>query len=330
MSEYFIVCENVVKIYKLAELELFALQGLDLNVSRGEMLGIVGASGSGKSTLMNLLGGLDRPSAGRIFVDGKEIFKLSETGLDRYRRQQVGFVWQQGTRNLIPYLTAQENVMLPMQLAGQTVSQARQRAAELLASVKLEERRDHTLANLSGGEQQRVAIAIALVNRPTLLLADEPTGEVDTATARVIYDIFREISRSLSLTTIIVSHDPNIAHHVDRVVGVRDGKLASETLRHALDGDGESHFQELAVLDSAGRLQIPKDYMQHFNIHRRVELELTEDGILIRPAEHAGSEAQLGQSGPAAELISEEQHPLQGLSAAWQRLSRLFSDRRRQ
>ncbi len=227
----FIVCDNLVKIYKIAELEVVALQGLDLVINTGEMVGIVGASGSGKSTLMNVLGGLDRPSAGRVWVGGQDLLKLTDVGLDHYRRSQVGFVWQQGARNLIPYLTAQENIEMPMTLVGRAGRERSQRAKDLLGMVGLVERRKHHLSELSGGEQQRVAIAVALANDPKLLLADEPTGEVDTNTAAVIYKIFQDLNRQLGLTTLIVSHDPTIARHVERVVAIRDGKLASETIR---------------------------------------------------------------------------------------------------
>ena len=195
MDEPLIICDNLVKIYKVANLEVVALQGLDLVVKRGELLGVVGASGSGKSTLMNILGGLDRPSAGRVWVDGYDLLKLSDFALDRYRRAKVGFVWQQGARNLVPYLNALENVMLPMTLAGRTGRRPRRRAEELLSTVGLAERQRHTLQQMSGGEQQRVAIAVALANDPALLLADEPTGEVDSVTALAIYETFQELTR---------------------------------------------------------------------------------------------------------------------------------------
>ncbi len=235
----FIVCDNLVKIYKIAELEVVALQGLDLVINTGELVGIVGASGSGKSTLMNVLGGLDRPSAGRVWVGGQDLLKLTDIGLDRYRRSQVGFVWQQGARNLIPYLTAQENIEMPMTLVGRTGRDRSQRAKNLLEMVGLGDRRKHHLSELSGGEQQRVAIAVALANDPKLLLADEPTGEVDTNTAGVIYKIFQDLNHTLGLTTLIVSHDPTIARHVERVVAIRDGKLASETIRKPAHKGGE-------------------------------------------------------------------------------------------
>jgi ABC-type lipoprotein export system ATPase subunit/bifunctional DNA-binding transcriptional regulator/antitoxin component of YhaV-PrlF toxin-antitoxin module len=296
-QEPFIICDNLVKIYKVANLEVVALQGLDLVVARGELLGIVGASGSGKSTLMNILGGLDRPSAGRVWVDGYDLLKMSDAALNHYRRSKVGFVWQQGARNLIPYLSALENVELPMTLAGLTGRKKRQRAEELLEAVGLSERRHHYLQQMSGGEQQRVAIAVALANNPSLLLADEPTGEVDSATALTIYKTFQDLNREFGVTTLIVSHDPGLARHVDRVVAIRDGKLASETVRQSVttllpDGElptegntqVEEVFEELVVLDSAGRLQVPKEYLEQFGIKGRARLELTEEGILIRPA----------------------------------------------
>ncbi len=293
----FIVCDNLVKIYKVAELEVVALQGLDLVIQQGELLGIVGASGSGKSTLMNVLGGLDRPSAGRAWVDGKDLLKLSNRDLNQYRRAEVGFVWQHGARNLIPYLNAVENVKLPMTLAGQSGGNVNRRSKELLSIVGLEDRMHHKLSELSGGEQQRVAIAVSLANNPKLLLADEPTGELDSVTAQTIYELFNQLNQEMGLTTLIVSHDPGIARHVHRVVAIRDGKLATETVRSrstatvGFEGEvGEAMqaddvFEELTVLDSAGRLQIPKEYLQSFGIKGRARLEITEDGILILPAD---------------------------------------------
>lgn len=297
-----ITCDNLVKIYKIAELEVVALQGLELTVERGEMLGIVGASGSGKTTLLNILGGLDRPSAGRVTVDGQDLLKLSDAALNRYRRKKVGFVWQQTSRNLIPYLTAQENVELPMNIAGISRREKHAWARELLQAVGLYEWRKHRLAQLSGGEQQRVAIAVALANKPVLLLADEPTGEVDSATAQTIMDAFRNLSETLGLTTIIVTHEPGIVGQVDRVVAIRDGKTSTETIRQvsqlerAMVGERlpeevleEVTYHEYVVLDSAGRLQVPQEYLERFGIGDRAELEAVDDGVLIRPI--AGQEA---------------------------------------
>jgi putative ABC transport system ATP-binding protein len=304
-SESFIICDNLVKIYKVAQLEVVALQGLDLTVARGELLGVVGASGSGKSTLMNIVGGLDRPTAGRVWVNGQDLLKMSDLALDQYRRSQVGFVWQQSARNLIPYLSAEENVELPMTLAG-NVRKKRKHAQQLLETVGLARRRRHALSQLSGGEQQRVAIAVALANNPKMILADEPTGEVDTETALTIYQAFRQLTTELGVTTLIVSHDPGIARHVDRVVAIRDGKLAAETMRQAkvekIEGDGqegaaeveEEVFEELLVLDSAGRLQIPKHLLEQYGFQGRARLEVHEDGVLIRPAQRQGEERAAG------------------------------------
>src|SRR5512139_3283038 len=216
MTEPLIVCENLVKIYKVTEIEVVALQGLDLTVERGELMGIVGASGSGKSTLLNVLGGLDRPSAGRVRVSGQDLLKLSNHELDRYRRRKVGFVWQQVARNLVPYLSAQANIELPMTVANLSRRQKRQRSRELLEAVGLWDHREHRLVQLSGGQQQRVAIAVAMANHPDLLLADEPTGELDSATAQQILQLLRQMNERFGLTTLIVTHDPNIARAVNR------------------------------------------------------------------------------------------------------------------
>jgi putative ABC transport system ATP-binding protein len=322
--EPLIVCENLVKIYRLnqeggASVEVQALQGLDITVADGEMIGIVGASGSGKSTLLNILGGLDRPTGGRAVVGKQDLGHLSEHAIDEYRRKTVGFVWQQGSRNLIPYLTAIENIELPLTLSGQAGKSTRVRALELLKLVGLTERKDHRLEELSGGEQQRVAIAIALANHPKLLLADEPTGELDTATAQTIYDLLGDLNKRLGLTMVIVSHDPGIARHVDRVVAVRDGKLASETVRvQKMDSD-EHHLVELAVLDSAGRVQLPREVLEQFHIKRHVLIETTEEGILLRRpnGEHHGAE----KSSVAGEQASAEHETLQvpsKLNQYWQ------------
>jgi ABC-type lipoprotein export system ATPase subunit len=326
----YVVCDNLVKIYKVAELEVVALQGLDLVVNTGEMVGIVGASGSGKSTLMNVLGGLDRPSAGRVWVGGQDLLKLSDIGLDRYRRSKVGFVWQQGSRNLIPYLTAQENVELPMTLVGFTGRKRSERAKLLLETVGLQDRRRHRLSEISGGEQQRVAIAVALSNNPSMLLADEPTGEVDSTTAGLIYQILRDLNRNFGLTILIVSHDLGISRHVDRVVAIRDGKLASETIRKpnaqldqneakqpggTKEGQDEAVYEELTVLDSAGRLQVPKAYLEHYHFQGRARLEPVEEGILIRPAAPNGKTASVEQA--SDEII--QSRPQSGLRRMLQR-----------
>ncbi len=321
MAEPFIICDNLVKIYKLSGIEVVALQGLDLVVAPGELLGVVGPSGSGKSTLMSILGGLDRPSAGRVWVDGNDLLKMSDAALNVYRRSKVGFVWQQSSRNLVPYLTALENVELPMILAGRNGGRRRRRAQELLEIVGLADRQHHRLAQLSGGEQQRVAIAVALSNSPRLLLADEPTGEVDSATALVLYETFQRINREIGVTTLIVSHDPGIARHMDRVVAIRDGKTATETVRQtvvtsvpageaaaegAVQEQHEVVYEELVVLDSAGRLQVPKEYLEHFDIRGRARLELVEEGILILPAPQSAQVEAADKL--AADLVAARTH----------------------
>lgn len=341
VADYFIRCEGLVKIFKVANLEVFAIQGLDLQVERGELLGIVGASGSGKSTLMNILGGLDRPSAGGAWVDGLNMLKLSDAALNHYRSTKVGFVWQQGARNLIPYLSALENVRLPVTLAGSGLQiRSNKRAEELLEAVGLSDRKHHQLVEMSGGEQQRVAIAVALANKPTLLLADEPTGEVDTNNALRIFKLFQELNSNYGLTTIIVSHDATIARHVSRVVAIRDGKTSSETTRQQMSigqgavsghsvsaiGAGDSvdakHgevFEEVTLLDSAGRLQIPREYLEKFNIKGRVQLEVVGDGILIRPAK-----ARMGEQSAVRQLGKSNEGPVvvqaRGLRGIFNRL----------
>ncbi len=338
-EEPFIVCENVVKIYKIADLEVVALQGLDLQIGKGELLAIVGSSGSGKSTLLNTLGGLDRPTAGRITVGGMDLLKMSTRELTRYRREKVGFVWQQTSRNLIPYLTAEENVELPMLMAGKSPRLAREWARELLDAVGLSERRKHRLAQLSGGQQQRVAISLALANDPQLLLADEPTGEMDSATARLIWEAFRQLNARFGLTTVIVTHDPKIAQEVDRVVSIRDGKTSTETVRQsttagqATTGEaevagseekarpGDVTYEEYVVLDAAGRLQIPRDYLEEWGIGTRAKLELVEEGILIKPIDGVkpatparDSDLAYGES-----LYGEEDAPPESAQPRWKR-----------
>ena len=288
--------DNLVKIYKSSEVEVMALQGLDLTVERGELMGIVGASGSGKSTLLNMLGGLDRPSAGALFVDGKDLLKFDEKDFIEYKRKTVGFVWQNNARNLIPYLTAQQNVEMPLLLSG--FSGRAERAKELLDMVGLSHRRNSRLDQMSGGEQQRVAIAIALSNSPKLLLADEPTGSVDTATAKLILDVFRDLNRVMGVTIIIVTHDTKLSAQIDRVVAIRDGKTSTELVRkrsavlksfnelgEEQQAEAEAAHEELSVLDRAGRLQIPKAYLEELGLSGgdKVRVELEDGKISIYP-----------------------------------------------
>ena len=323
MTEPLIVCENLVKIYKVTEIEVVALQGLDLTVEPGELMGIVGASGSGKSSLLNVLGGLDRPSAGRVMVGGQDLLKMSDRELDRYRRTKVGFVWQQVARNLVPYLSAQANVELPMTVANLNRKQKRVRSRELLEAVGLWDHRDHRLVQLSGGQQQRVAIAVAMANQPDLLLADEPTGELDSTTAQQILGLLQQMNERYGLTTIIVTHDPHIARAVNRVVTIRDGRISSETIRRVDDvesaltaGITAAHaqhvFEEYLVVDEGGHLQLPHDKAEQAGIGDRVTLEVREDGLLIKPV--------AGRSSVAVPLISvTEDEPPPKRKAWWKR-----------
>lgn len=282
-------CDNLVKIYKTNDLEVVALQGLDLKVERGELMAIIGNSGSGKSTLLNMLGALDRPSAGNLFVDGKNLLKLSDQDIKKYKRESVGFVWQNQARNLIPYLTALENVELPMLLKG---NRKREWALELLNEVGLSHRKHNRLDQLSGGEQQRVAIGIALANRPNLLLADEPTGSLDSETSARILDLFRNLNENMGLTVVIVTHDQQIATQVDRVVAIRDGRTSSEILRKKYDEEElreskeetieEASYVEYALLDKNGRLQLPSDYIDKLGMEHKNKMKVIfEDGRLI-------------------------------------------------
>ncbi len=328
-AEAAITCENLVKIYSLGGAEVMALQGLDLTVAPGEIVGIVGSSGSGKSTLLNVLGGLDRPSAGRVGVNGRELLKLSDRELDDYRRTQVGFVWQQTGRNLLPYLTALENVEIPLRLARQPAGERRRQARQLLEEVGLGEQSGRLPAQLSGGEQQRVAIAVAIANRPALLLADEPTGELDSLTAREVYATLRAANERYGMTILIVSHDPNIGQHCQRVVAIRDGKTSTETVRakpsapDRLKADtGQAlkaiEFEELVVLDSAGRLQIPREYLEALNIGERVRLEIKGEQILIHPvAGYERTSTPAGSTVPVEALyVAEDQAP-ESAGPAW-------------
>ncbi len=283
MSERFIVCENLVKIYRVADLEVVALQGLDLEIARGEMMALVGPSGSGKSTLMNILGGLDTPTAGRVFVGQHNLLALNRRQQVLYRRQVVGFVWQQTARNLLPYLTALENVELPMALNHVPARERRARAVELLTSVGLGDRLNHLPDRLSGGEQQRVAIAVAMANRPALLLADEPTGEVDSEASTAIFQVLRALNEQFGVTVVIVTHDYNVASRVDRVVGFRDGRTSIEVLRRRGADGAPLTEEEFAILDRAGRLQLPQAYIEALEMRDRVKLRLREDHVGVYP-----------------------------------------------
>ena len=280
-----IACENLVRIYQTGSIEVQALQGLDLTVEAGEMVAVVGASGSGKSTLLSILAGIDAPTAGKARVDRWDLLDMSRADRVRYRRQTVGFVRQQTASNLVPYLTASQMVDLPM-TAARTPSRTRKaRASELLTMLGVGELADRRPAQLSGGQQMRVAIAVALANEPRVLLADEPTGELDTKTSAEVFGALRDVNRELGVTIVVVTHDPEVSGQVERTVAIRDGRTSSEVLRRAAvngDGDHEVIAEEYAVMDRAGRVQVPREYREALALTRRVRLALESDHVSIK------------------------------------------------
>ncbi|MEV0133321.1 ABC transporter ATP-binding protein [Dactylosporangium sp. NPDC050688] len=281
-----IVCESLVRIYQTGSVEVQALQGLDLAVDSGEMVAVVGASGSGKSTLLSILAGIDAPTAGRARVDRWNLLSMSRADRVRYRRHTVGFVRQQTASNLVPYLTARQMVDLPMTAARTPVKARRDRAAELLAALGVADCADRRPSQLSGGQQMRVAIAVALANQPRVLLADEPTGELDTATSAEVFGALRDVNRRFGVTVVVVTHDPAVSGQVERTVAIRDGRTSSEVLRRATtNAEGDTHViaEEYAVMDRAGRVQVPRDFREALALTRRVRLALEPDHVTIRP-----------------------------------------------
>ncbi|HYY09290.1 MAG TPA: ABC transporter ATP-binding protein [Kineosporiaceae bacterium] len=283
-----VLCEGLVRIFRTADVEVQALQGLDLHLDHGEFVAVVGASGSGKSTLLAILSGLDAPTAGRVEVAGVDLTGLRGAQRVRYQREVVGFVWQQTSRNLLPYLTAAENVGLPLVLSRVKAAERARRAAELLDLLGVGDRAGHRPSELSGGEQQRVALAVALANRPAVLLADEPTGELDEATSHDVFDAIRSANRELGVTVLVVTHDALVSEQVDRTVAIRDGRTATEVLRRTrLDEQGRAELvaEEYAVLDRAGRLQLPHEFVTSLGLQDRVRLELEADHVGVWPGQ---------------------------------------------
>ncbi|GMA39131.1 ABC transporter ATP-binding protein [Mobilicoccus caccae] len=285
-------CENLVRIFTSAGVEVVALSGLDLLVSDGEFVAVVGASGSGKSTLLRILSGLDRPSAGSAHVAGHDLIAMGRRERLRFRRETVGFLYQQAADNLLPYLSVADNVATPMHLAGARSAQVRTRVADLLDLVGLADHADRRPAALSGGQQQRAGLAVALANSPTVLLADEPTGELDTATAEEVFAALRTVNAHLGTTVVVVTHDPGVSEQVGRTVGIRDGRTSSEVLRRTeIDHEGRSELvaEEYAVLDRAGRLQLPRDFTRALDLRDRVRLDLRPDHIGVWPGRTTAS-----------------------------------------
>jgi putative ABC transport system ATP-binding protein len=281
-----IVCDNLVRIYQTGSIEVQALQGLDLLVGAGEMVAVVGASGSGKSTLLSILAGIDAPTAGRARVGEWDLLNMSRGDRVHYRRRTVGFVRQQTASNLVPYLTAREVVDLPMAAARKPKRERRARADELLAALGVADCADRKPAQMSGGQQQRVAIAVAMANQPDVLLADEPTGELDTVTSAGVFEALRHVNKEFGVTVVVVTHDPEVSGQVERTVAIRDGRTSSEVLRRTetgADGDTRVIAEEYAVMDRAGRVQIPREYREALDLTRRVRLALEADHVTIRP-----------------------------------------------
>jgi peptide/nickel transport system ATP-binding protein len=347
-TESFVRCNNLVKIYKIADrsaersqrsLEVIALQGLNLELAQGEMMALVGPSGVGKSTLLNVIGGLDTPSAGGVWVAGWDLLKMKDQERVKYKRQVVGFVWQQPSRNLLPYLSARENVELPMQLNGLKAKARKKRALELLDVVGLADRADFHPDRLSGGEQQRTALAVALANNPPLLLGDELTGQVDSESAARVFDALRTINQTYGTTIIVVTHDPLVAGRVDRVVAIRDGRTSTEIRRRRNQEDGSVHEEEWVILDQVGRLQLPRPYIDTLEMRERVRVRLESDHLSVWPQKgserratddpSAGS-GQARRPSPVAQLWSagEDQRfglrPAAGVSITTENLTRTF------
>ncbi|MET8749953.1 ABC transporter ATP-binding protein [Streptomyces sp. NPDC004667] len=284
-----IACDRLVRIFTSAGVEVQALQGLELTVARGDLVALVGASGSGKSTLLNILAGLDVPTAGTASVGGYDLLEMSARDRLRYRRETVGFVWQQTAKNLMPFLTVAQNIALPMQLKGGGRGGAAARRAErvggLLEALEIGALADRRPGELSGGQQQRVAIAVGMANEPAVLLADEPTGELDSETGAAVFEAFRTVNRELGATVVIVTHDPMVAGEVRRTVAIRDGRTSSEVLRRTVTdehGTESVSEREYVMLDRTGRVQLPQKFLEALGMEHRVAVDRASDHIEVR------------------------------------------------
>lgn len=290
MSASLVDCLGLLHIYKTADLEVVALQGLDLVVGVGEMVAIVGRSGSGKTTLMNVLAGLERPTAGRVRVGGYDLAQMSDAQRQAYQRKLVGYLWQQVQVNLIPELTVIENAQMPLLGAGWSGRDRVQRATYLLDGLGLSDRLWNHPAELSAGEQQRLGLAVALANQPRLLLADEPTSQLDGPTARGVLGDLRRLQGELGTTVIMVTHDHQVEEYVDRVVLIRDGRTSTET-RYS-DDKGERRADEVVILDAVGRLQLPAEYVAALGLRDRVRLRLEGSRVVIEGVDGGETRAQ--------------------------------------
>lgn len=293
MSDGAIICEGVVRIFTAQGVEVQALQGLDLRMATGDLVALVGASGSGKSTLLSILAGLDRPTAGSARVAGHDLVTMKGAERLGYRRSSVGFVWQQSARNLLPYLSARENIAMVHDIAGVVPRSERAAAGdELLGLLDVAEIADTRPTKMSGGQRQRVAIAVALANRPRVLLADEPTGELDEQTSAEVLAAMETVNHERGVTTLIVTHDAAVTEHVERTVRIRDGRTSTEMLRRTgTDDEGRTirAAQEYAVLDRAGRMQLPAEFVNALELSERVRLTLEPDHVRVAPGSDSGA-----------------------------------------
>ncbi len=302
----YVVCKRIVKVYRVGDHELVALRGIDFEMEKGEIAAIIGPSGAGKSSLLNLLGGLDTPTAGQLMVGGANVLELKGRKLAHYRLRQVGFIWQQVERNLLAYRSAMRNVTLPMMLAGVSPWERRKRALELLDAVGLADYAHKYPATLSGGQQQRVAIAAALANRPGLLLADEPTGALDRTTAGQVMNLLHDLRERFDLTILLVTHDMSVAAHADRVLTLRDGALGQVD-------------EQRPALDDNGRITLPESVRSRLAEKPYIAVEIRPEGVLLRPEEDDADSGHL----MLQEMLPEDAPPAPSrLRRLWRRIRR--------
>ena len=275
-SSNHINCTGLYKIFKVSDLEVVALRGVDLIVEYGELLSIVGASGSGKSTLLNILAGYESPSAGDVNVGEFDLLGINQKEAVEYRKKEVGFVWQQTGKNLVPYLDVFSNIELPMMASDLSLKDRKLRVNELIEFLNLNSIATRLPENISGGEQQIAAIAVALANQPPLLLADEPTGELDDETSDMVLEKMRYVNKNYGTTVVIVTHDPKIEDHVNRSIGMRDGKVVKEVLK------SKRSKNEYVVIDSFGGVQIPQEILSKSKIDSKASLTSDKTKISLK------------------------------------------------